>query len=65
MLRFHGVTTRYLGNHLGWRRLIERHDRKIFPAAPCQFPTRLFGYRSGSTRYGHITKYKNQVIDIQ
>jgi len=27
--RFQGVATRYLGNHLGWRRLIERHDRNI------------------------------------
>ena len=27
--RFHGVATRYLGNYLGWRRLIERHDRDI------------------------------------
>jgi transposase-like protein len=27
--RFHGVATRYLGNYLGWRRLIERHDRNI------------------------------------
>lgn len=32
MRRFHGVATRYLGNYLGWRRLIERHDRKISPA---------------------------------
>jgi transposase-like protein len=31
MRRFHGVATRYLGNYLGWRRLIERHDRKISP----------------------------------
>ena len=29
MRRFHGVATRYLGNYLGWRRLIERHDRDI------------------------------------
>ena len=27
--RFHGVATHYLGNYLGWRRLIERHDRQI------------------------------------
>ena len=32
MRRFHGVATRYLGNYLGWRRLIERHDREISPA---------------------------------
>ncbi|QLQ24619.1 MAG: IS1595 family transposase [Dechloromonas sp.] len=32
MRRFHGVATRYLGNYLGWRRLIERHDRNISPA---------------------------------
>ncbi len=32
MRRFHGVATRYLGNYLGWRRLIERHDRDISPA---------------------------------
>ena len=31
MRRFHGVATRYLGNYLGWRRLIERHDREISP----------------------------------
>ncbi|HSG24454.1 MAG TPA: IS1595 family transposase, partial [Azonexus sp.] len=24
-----GVATRYLGNYLGWRRLIERHDREV------------------------------------
>lgn len=29
MRRFHGVATRYLGNYLGWRRLIERHNREI------------------------------------
>lgn len=29
MRRFHGVATRYLGNYLGWRRLIERHNRDI------------------------------------
>lgn len=27
--RFHGAATRYLGNYLGCRRLIERHDRNI------------------------------------
>ena len=32
MRRFHGVAPRYLGNYLGWRRLIERHDREISPA---------------------------------
>lgn len=32
MRRFHGVATRYLGNYLGWRRMIERHDREISPA---------------------------------
>ena len=32
MRRFHGVATRYLGNYLGWRRLIERHDRDISSA---------------------------------
>lgn len=32
MRRFHGVATRYLGNYLGWRRLIERHDRNISSA---------------------------------
>ena len=32
MRRFLGVATRYLGNYLGWRRLIERHDRDISSA---------------------------------
>ena len=32
MRRFHGVATRYLGNYLGWRRLIERHERNISSA---------------------------------
>jgi transposase-like protein len=32
MRRFHGVATRYLGNYLGWRRLIERHNREISSA---------------------------------
>lgn len=32
MRRFHGVTTRYLGNYLGWRRLIERYDRNMSSA---------------------------------
>jgi len=32
MRRFHGVATRYLGNYLGWRRLIERHGREISSA---------------------------------
>lgn len=32
MHRFHGVATRYLGNYLGWRRLIERHNRDISPS---------------------------------
>lgn len=31
MHRFHGVATHYLGNYLGWRRLIERHERDISP----------------------------------
>jgi hypothetical protein len=42
MRRFHGVATRYLGNYLGWRRLIERHRpgylRYRFPA--CRFGNR-------------------------
>ncbi len=29
MRRFHGVATCYLGSYLGWRRLIERHERNI------------------------------------
>ena len=32
MRRFHGVATHYLSNNLGWRRLIERHERKISSA---------------------------------
>lgn len=32
MRRFHGVATRYLANYLGWRRLIERHNREISSA---------------------------------
>ena len=32
MRRFNGVATCYLGNYLGWRRLIERHNREISPA---------------------------------
>ena len=32
MRRFHGVATSYLGNYLGWRRLIERHNRDISSA---------------------------------
>lgn len=31
MRRFRGVATHYLGNYLGWRRLIERHERNISP----------------------------------
>ena len=31
MLRFHGVATHYLGNYLGWRRLIERHHNAPSP----------------------------------
>lgn len=32
MRRFHGATTRYLSNYLGWRHLIERHDQEISSA---------------------------------
>ncbi len=32
MGRFYGVATRYLGNYLEWRRLIERHERNISSA---------------------------------
>ncbi|MBK7464831.1 MAG: IS1595 family transposase [Betaproteobacteria bacterium] len=35
MRRFHGVATRYLGNYLGWRRLIERHSREISATISC------------------------------
>lgn len=31
--RFHGVATKYLGNYLGWRRLLEKCGRNISPAA--------------------------------
>jgi hypothetical protein len=32
MRRFHGAATLYLGNYLGWQRLIERYDREISSA---------------------------------
>ncbi len=31
MKRFHGVATKYLGNYLGWRRMLERHQHQIKP----------------------------------
>ena len=31
MRRFHGVATKYLGNYLGWRRMLERYQNKIKP----------------------------------
>lgn len=31
MRRFHGVTTQYLENHLGWRRMLERYKTMITP----------------------------------
>ena len=31
MARFHGVATKYLGNYLGWRRMIERYQSEITP----------------------------------
>jgi len=30
--RFHGVSTKYLDNYLGWRRLLERYRERISPA---------------------------------
>jgi len=33
MYRFHGVATKYLGNYLGWRRMLERYKHAINPAA--------------------------------
>lgn len=33
MRRFHGVATHYLGNYLGWRRMIERHKDGLSHAA--------------------------------
>ena len=33
MTRFNGVATRYLDSYLGWRRLIERMESAINPAA--------------------------------
>lgn len=32
MRYFHGVATRYLGNYLGWRHLVERRDRVVSAA---------------------------------
>lgn len=31
MRRFHGVATKYLGNYLGWRRMLERYQNQIKP----------------------------------
>ena len=31
MRRFHGVATKYLGNYLGWRRMLERYQASINP----------------------------------
>jgi len=31
MSRFHGVATKYLGNYLGWRRMLERYQSEITP----------------------------------
>uniref|UniRef100_UPI00048DD5F4 IS1595 family transposase n=1 Tax=Psychromonas aquimarina TaxID=444919 RepID=UPI00048DD5F4 len=31
MNRFHGVATKYLGNYLGWRRMLERYRTEITP----------------------------------
>lgn len=31
MNRFHGVATKYLGNYLGWRRMLERYQSEITP----------------------------------
>jgi len=31
MKRFHGVATKYLGNYLGWRRMLERYHHQIKP----------------------------------
>jgi hypothetical protein len=33
MLRFHGVATRYLGNYLGWHRMLERTGQRTSPIA--------------------------------
>jgi hypothetical protein len=32
MIRFHGVATKYLPNHLGWRRCLERFSRTLAPS---------------------------------
>jgi hypothetical protein len=29
MSRFHGVATKYLGNYLGWRRLLDRFQDSV------------------------------------
>ena len=31
MARFHGVATKYLPNHLGWRRILERFSNRLTP----------------------------------
>jgi phosphate/sulfate permease len=31
MMKFHGVATRYLGNYLGWHRMIDRLGQNITP----------------------------------
>jgi hypothetical protein len=31
MAKFHGVATRYLGNYLGWYRMIDRFGQSITP----------------------------------
>ena len=31
MYRFRGVATKYLGNYLGWHRMLDRYGRKLDP----------------------------------
>ncbi len=40
MLRFHGVATKYLPNHLGWRRLLEQ---QLTPLTPQTFLIHAMG----------------------
>jgi predicted house-cleaning NTP pyrophosphatase (Maf/HAM1 superfamily) len=36
MMRFHGVTTKYLNNYMGWRRVIERWGEQVTPCVILQ-----------------------------
>jgi len=44
--RFHGVSTRWLPNYLGWRRMLDGHEKALSPVVVLQSALRIIDYNT-------------------